>query len=53
MSKDSSAKCYQDNKEQVQRKLMKDIKVFQKKKIKKEKKRLQTIYKNLAEYELL
>ena len=35
MSKDSTAKCYQDNKEQVQRKLMKDITVFQKKKIKK------------------
>ena len=32
MSKDSSAKYYQDNLETLQKKLMKDIKVFLKKK---------------------
>ena len=37
MSKDSSANYYQDNKERLQKKLLKDIKVFLKKK--KEKKR--------------
>ena len=32
MSKDASAKYYRNNKERLQRKLMKDIKVFLKKK---------------------
>ena len=32
MSKDSSAQCYQNNKEKLQKKLTKDIKVFRKKK---------------------
>ena len=32
MSKNSSAKSYQDNKERLQKSLMKDIKVFRKKK---------------------
>ena len=31
MSKDSSAKCYQNNKERLQKKIVKDIKVFLKK----------------------
>ena len=35
MSKESSAKYYQNNKERLQRKLVKDIKVFLKKKNKK------------------
>ena len=35
MSKNSSAKYYQDNKERLQKKLVKDIKVFFKKKKKK------------------
>ena len=35
MSKDSSAKYYQENKEKLQKKLLKDIKVFLKKKKKK------------------
>ena len=35
MSKDSSAKYYQNNKESLQKKLAKDIKVFLKKKKKK------------------
>ena len=35
MSKNSSAKYYQDNKERLQKKLVKDIKVFLKKKKKK------------------
>ena len=35
MSKNSSAKSYQDNKERLQKSLMKDIKVFRKKKKKK------------------
>ena len=35
MSKDSSAKLYEDNKERLQRKLLKDIKDFLKKKKKK------------------
>ena len=35
MSKDSSANYYQDNKERLQKKLLKDIKVFLKKKKKK------------------
>ena len=35
MSKNSSAKYYQDNKEKLQKKLVKDIKVFLKKKKKK------------------
>ena len=35
MSKNSSVKYYQDNKEKLQKKLMKDIKVFLKKKKKK------------------
>ena len=35
MSKDSSAKYYQDNKERIQRKLVKAMKVFLKKKNKK------------------
>ena len=35
MSKDSSAEYYQDNKERIQKKLVKDIKVFLKKKKKK------------------
>ena len=37
MSKDSSAKYYQDNKARLQEKLVKDIKVFIKKKKKKSK----------------
>ena len=32
MSQDSSAKYYQDNKERLQKKLVKDVKVFLKKK---------------------
>ena len=51
MSKDSSAKYDQDNKERIQKKLIKDIKVIQKKKIKKITKWSQAMYKNLAEYE--
>ena len=35
MSKDSSAKYYQNNKERLKKKLMKDIKVFVKRKKKK------------------
>ena len=35
MSKNSSAKCYQDNKERLQKKLVKDIKVLLRKKRKK------------------
>ena len=35
MSKDSSVKYYQNNKEKLQKKLMKDIKVFLQKKNKK------------------
>ena len=35
MSKDSSAKYYQNNKERLQKKLMKDIKLFLKKEKKK------------------
>ena len=35
MSKDSSAKYYLDNKERLQKKLLKDIKVFLRKKQKK------------------
>ena len=35
MSKDLSCKCYQNNKERLQKKLVKDIKVFLKKKKKK------------------
>ena len=35
MSKNSSAKYYQENKERLQKKIMKDIKVFVKKKKKK------------------
>ena len=35
MSKDSSAKYYQNNKERLQKKLVRDIKVFLKKKKKK------------------
>ena len=35
MSKDSSAKYYQDNKEKLQNKLVKDTKVFKKEKEKK------------------
>ena len=35
MSKNSSAKCYQGNKERLQKKLVKDIKLFLRKKRKK------------------
>ena len=35
MSKNSSAKYYQDNKERLQKRLVKDIKIFLKKKKKK------------------
>ena len=33
MSKDLSAKCYQKNKKRLQKELMKDIRIFPKKKI--------------------
>ena len=35
MSKNLLAKCYQENKERLQKKLVKDIKIFLKKKTKK------------------
>ena len=35
MSKNLSAKCYQENKERLQKKLVKDIKIFLEKKKKK------------------
>ena len=50
MSKDSLAKYFQNNKERLQKKLVKDIKVFLKKK-KKKKQYGRGQYKNLLEDE--
>ena len=47
MSKDSSAKYFQSNKERLQIKIMKDIKVFPKKKNKKKRQYGRQQYKNL------
>ena len=47
MSKDLSAKYYQDNKERLQKKFVKDIKIFLKKK---KKKRSNTIVKERKVY---
>ena len=47
MSKDLSAKYYQDNKERLQKKFVKDIKIFLKKK---KKKRNNTIVKERKVY---
>ena len=49
MSKDSSAKFYQENKEKLQKKLLKDIKVFLKKKKKKKNNLVVNDTKNLPE----
>ena len=51
MSKNSSAKYYEDNKERLQKKLVKDIKVFLKKKKKKKGQCGCGRYKNLSEVE--
>ena len=50
MSKNLSAKYYQKNKERLQKKLVKDIKIFPKKKQKKSDKNCER-YKNLSEDE--
>ena len=51
MSKNSSAKYYQNNKERLQKNLVKDIKVFLKKKKKKKRQYGRERYKNLQEDE--
>ena len=51
MSKNSSAKYYQDNKERLQKKLVKDIKVFLKKKKKKKRQYGPERYEKLSEDE--
>ena len=51
MSKNSSAKYYQDNKEKLQKKLVKDIKVFLKKKKKKKRRYGRVRYRHLPEDE--
>ena len=51
MYKNISAKYYQENKERLQKKLMKDIKIFLKKKKKKKQQNVQKQYKNLPEDE--
>ena len=47
ISEDSSAKCYQNNKETLRKKLVNDIKVFLKKKKKKKRQYGCERYKNL------
>ena len=49
MSNDSPAKYYQNNKERLQKKLMKNMKVFLKKKKKKKQQYGHEQYKNLPE----
>ena len=51
MSEDSSAKIYQNNKVRIQKKLLKDIKVFLKKKNEKKWQYGRERYKNLPEDE--
>ena len=51
MSSILSAKCYQGNKERLQKKLGKDIKIFLKNRKKKEGQYGHECYKNLCEYE--
>ena len=51
MSENLSSKYYQENKERLQRTLMKDIKMFLKNKKKKKQQYGQERYKNLSEYE--
>ena len=51
MSKNLSAKYYQENKERLQRKACKDIKIFLKKKKKKKQEYDSKRYKNLSEDE--
>ena len=51
MSKNLSAKYYQDNKERLQKKFVKDIKIIPKKKKKKKVKYNCERYKNLSEEE--
>ena len=51
MSEDSSAKIYQNNKERIQKKLLKDIKVFLKKENEKKWQYGRERYKNLPEDE--
>ena len=51
MSKKLSAKYYQENKERLQKKLVKDIKMFLKKKKKKKQQYGRERYKNLSEDE--
>ena len=51
MSKNVSAKYYQENKEKLQKKVVKDIKVFLKKKKKKKRQYGCEHYKNLSENE--
>ena len=50
MSKNSSAKYYQDNKERLQKRLVKDIKIFLKKKKKKTAIWTRTIQKSLRRW---
>ena len=51
MSKKLSAKYYQENKERLQKKLVKDVKIFLKKKKKKKQQDGCERYKNLSEDE--
>ena len=51
MCKDSSAKYYKYNKERLQKRLMKDIKVFFKKEKKKKQQYCCELYRNLPEDE--
>ena len=51
MSENLSSKYYQENKERLQKTLLKDIKMFLKKKKKKKQQYSQERYKNISEYE--
>ena len=51
MSKNLSAKYYQENKERLQKKLVKNIKIFLKKKKKKKQQYDNECYKNLSQDE--
>ena len=53
MSENSSAKHYEDNKERLQKKSVKDIKIFWNKKKEKRQKHVCEQYKNLLEDERL